>query len=54
MIRINQLKMPLGHDRAGLLEKAARVLRVPSEEIEKLTIVKPERSRIYGTVTWWT
>ena len=40
MIRINQLKMPLGHDRAGLLEKAARVLRVPSEEIEKLTIVK--------------
>ena len=40
MIRINQLKMPLGHDRAGLLEKAARVLRVPSEEIERLTIVK--------------
>ena len=40
MIRINQLKMPLGHDRAGLLEKAARVLRVPSGEIEKLTIVK--------------
>ena len=40
MIRINQLKMPLGHDRASLLEKAARVLRVPSGEIEKLTIVK--------------
>ena len=40
MIRINQLKMLLGHDRAGLLEKAARVLRVPSGEIEKLTIVK--------------
>lgn len=40
MIRINQLKMPLGHDRAGLLEKAARVLRVPSGEIEKFTIVK--------------
>ena len=40
MIRINQLKMPLGHDRAGLLDKAARMLHVPAGEIEKLAIIK--------------
>lgn len=40
MIRINQLKAPLGHDRKALLEKAAKALRVPAAEIEILDIVK--------------
>lgn len=40
MIRINQLKMPLGHSRQELLEKAARLLGIPGSEIERLNIVK--------------
>lgn len=40
MIRINQLKMPLGHSRQALLDKAARVIGVGAAEIETLNIVK--------------
>lgn len=40
MIRINQLKMPLGHSRQELLEKAARLLGIPGSEIERLNLVK--------------
>lgn len=40
MIRINQLKMPLGHSSQALLEKAAGALGVPAAEIETLNIVK--------------
>lgn len=40
MIRINQLKMPLGHSPQELLEGGANILRVPASDIETLNIVK--------------
>ncbi len=40
MIRITQLKLPVGHDRRKLTEKAARLLRVRPEEIRRIEIVK--------------
>ena len=40
MIRINQLKMPLGHHRKELLDKAARTLRIPAGDIKELNIIK--------------
>lgn len=40
MIRINQLKMPLGHSKEALLERAAKALCVSGSEIENIRIVK--------------
>lgn len=40
MIRISQLKMPLGHDKDGLRAKAAKSLRVRENRIKHLNIVK--------------
>ncbi len=40
MIRINQLKMPLGHSEEGLRAKAAKALRIKEGRIAKLNIVK--------------
>ena len=40
MIRINQLKMPLDHSRGQLESRAAKVLRIHTEEIESLKIIK--------------
>ncbi|MBS6954149.1 MAG: FAD-dependent oxidoreductase [Enterocloster asparagiformis] len=40
MIRINQLKMPLGHSEEGLRAKAAKALRIREGRIAKLNIVK--------------
>lgn len=40
MIRIQQLKLPISHTEKMLYEKAAKMLRIPAERIEKLVIVK--------------
>ena len=40
MIRINQIKLPLGHHRQDLLKKAARILGVPAGEIDQFNIIK--------------
>lgn len=40
MIRINQLKMPLGHSEEQLKGRVARALRVHTEEIGSLTVIK--------------
>lgn len=40
MIRISQLKLPVGHGPEELRRKAARELRIPEERIEKLKIEK--------------
>lgn len=40
MIRINQLKLPVGHKEEDLWNKAAKILRIPVKEIHSLTIVK--------------
>lgn len=40
MIRINQLKLPVAHDKQDLLEKAAKTLKLPLKEIRSLRIVK--------------
>lgn len=40
MIRINQLKLPLGHEEQALWSKAAKTLKVPVKEIRSLRIVK--------------
>ena len=40
MIRINQLKMPLGHSADSLMARAARTLRVRENRIADLKIVK--------------
>ena len=40
MIRINQLKLPLGYESGQLLEKTAKTLGVSQEEIRQVTIVK--------------
>lgn len=40
MIRITQLKLPITHSKADLVNKAAKLLRVSPEAIKSLTIVK--------------
>lgn len=40
MIRINQLKLPLGHSQEQLYEKAAKTLGIHREEMEALSIIK--------------
>lgn len=40
MIRINQLKLPLGHEKEQLYERAAKKLHVRMEDIKKLQILK--------------
>ena len=40
MIRINQLKMPLGHSADSLKARAAKTLRVRENRIADLKIVK--------------
>lgn len=40
MIRINQLKLPLGHDQEALVKKAAKTLKVQPGDIEKIQIIK--------------
>ncbi len=40
MMRISQLKLPVEHDEAALLQAAARELRTSSDKIEQLTIQK--------------
>lgn len=40
MIRISQVKLPIRHTEADLLEKAAKLLRIKPEEIRSLSIVK--------------
>ena len=40
MIRISQLKLPVGHREGALKEKAAKVLRISSREIQRLEIRK--------------
>ena len=39
MIRISQLKMPLGHTRKDLLLKAAKELRIHPEMIKEVELV---------------
>ena len=48
MIRISQLKMPLGHTRKDLLLKAAKELRIQPEMIKEVELIKQsvdEKSR---------
>ena len=40
MIRISQLKMPLGHTRKDLLLKAAKELRIQPEMIKEVELIK--------------
>lgn len=40
MIRINQLKLPLGHDRQDMLSRVSKILGIPAAEIDVLNIVK--------------
>ena len=40
MIRISQLKMPLGHTRTDLLLKAAKELRIQPEMIKEVELIK--------------
>lgn len=40
MIRINQLKLPLGHDRQDMLFRVSKILGIPAAEIDTLNIVK--------------
>ncbi|MBS1483729.1 MAG: FAD-dependent oxidoreductase [Clostridium sp.] len=40
MIRINQLKLPLGHDRKDMIEKISRILGVKAGEIDTFNIIK--------------
>ena len=40
MIRINQLKLPVGHRPGELIKKAARALKIREEEIAGLHIVR--------------
>lgn len=40
MIRINQLKLPIGHNQEELQKKAAKMLRISPEAIQSLHIVK--------------
>ncbi len=40
MIRLSQIKLPIGHREEELLEAAAKIIRVPGTKIEKLIIIK--------------
>ena len=40
MIRISQLKMPLGHTRKDLLLKVAKELRIQPEMIKEVELIK--------------
>lgn len=40
MIRINQLKLPLGHDRQDMLFRVSKILGIPAAEIDTLNIAK--------------
>lgn len=40
MIRINQVKLPIEHDRDALSKKAAKLLKISGDRIRKVTIVK--------------
>ncbi len=40
MIRINQIKLPLGHDRQDLPAKVSGILGIPAGEIDSLHIIK--------------
>ncbi len=40
MIRINQLKMPITHTKDDLLKKAAKALKISSNQIEDMTIIR--------------
>ena len=40
MIRISQLKMPLGHTRKDLLLKAAKELRIQPEMIKEVELIQ--------------
>lgn len=40
MIRLNQLKLPVNHTEAQLMNKTAQILRIPEEEILNIEIVR--------------
>ncbi len=40
MIRLSQIKLPIGHREEELIEVAAKAIRVPKNKINKLTIVR--------------
>lgn len=40
MIRINQIRLPLGHDRQDLLAKVSGILGIPAGEIDSLDMIK--------------
>lgn len=40
MIRINQIKLPIGHKEHQLIEKAAKLLKIKENQIKKFRIVK--------------
>lgn len=40
MIRIQQLRVPLKHERVDILNKAAKLCRIPAKQIQKMEIVK--------------
>ena len=48
MIRLNQLKLPVNHTEEQLVHKTAQSLRIPTEDILELEVV---RSRNFFTVT---
>ena len=40
MIRLNQLKLPVNHTEAQLMNKTAQILRIPDAEILDIEIVR--------------
>lgn len=54
MIRLNQLKLPVNHTEAQLMNKTAQILRIPEEEILNIEIVRQSldarKSRSFFTV----
>ena len=40
MIRLNQLKLPVNHTEAQLMNKTAQILRIPEAEIFEIEIVR--------------
>ncbi len=40
MIRISQLKLPVGHTEADLLKKSADTLRVSADDIHRIRVVR--------------
>ena len=55
MIRLNQLKLPVNHTEEQLVHKTAQSLRIPTEDILELEVVRQSldegRSRNFFTVT---